>query len=270
MTFSPHPQEVLKKGLPFFHLTSDQEKLDLLANFVDVVLVQKDDREFLALSAKDFIDDILVKELQVKNVIVGDDFTFGKMAHGNALFLKKLGDQHGFATHIIEPVLINNERCSSSRIRAYLRAGDLLAANAMLTRPFFLGGMVREGQKQGRLLGFRTANIHPPPGFSLRHGVYATVTRVVLGNVTKDYLSATNVGTRPTVTDQLDVVVESHCLDQEIDLYDRYIKIFFIERLRDEVKFSSMAALREHIEKDCLKVRELQEREPARFNIKDC
>ncbi len=270
LTFSPHPSVILHPGRAHFSLTSDEEKVRQFARLdVDVAIMQKTDEEFLRLSPENFVERILIGELGVKHVVVGEDFSFGSGARGNVLTLRKLGVPLGMLTHVVPPVLVNGERCSSSAIRQYLRNGNVASANAMLDRAFSFSGTVRPGLKQGRVLGFPTANLLPPPGFDLCHGIYATITRVKSSDGHQDFLSATSIGVRPTIGPNLHCLVETHVLDQDLDLYDQDLQIFFIERLRPEIKFASLEALRKQIGEDCEQIRALHHAHPTRFHVKD-
>jgi riboflavin kinase/FMN adenylyltransferase len=267
LSFSPHPSELLKQDSPHFYLTSDEQKISLFSRFgLDVAIIHRLDREFLELSPHNFIEDILVKKLKMKHVIVGDDFSYGKKALGDIKLLTMCGHRLGFETHIVEPVCLLGVRCSSRIIRNMLTHGNLFKANLMLGRPFSLSGYVQVGAKRGGTLGFKTANIIPLPGLGLCKGVYATITKVNTDSG-REYISVTNVGTRPTITDEEKLVVENHCLDQELELYGQHIEIFFIERLREEQKFSSITALQEQVQKDCHAVRQMHFLYPSRFHV---
>jgi riboflavin kinase / FMN adenylyltransferase len=261
LSFTPHPSELLQPNFDQFYLTSDEQKLDIFAKLgVDSAIIHRIDHEFLRLDPRAFVD-LLMKKITMSHVVVGEDFTFGIKASGNLDRLKDLG-AHQFKTHGIKNVTDNCHRISSSAIREYLKEGHLDLANHMLGRPFSLLGTVVKGQQKGRLLGFKTANIRPAPGFALKRGVYATILR----HHNQDYLSVTNVGLRPTVTDEKILMVETHCLDQDIDLYGETIEIFFIERMRDEQKFASLTALQEQVQKDCQAVRQKHHLDRARFS----
>ena len=257
LTFSPHPAQILtRQQIPI--LTPDETKISLLQRYgLDVVVVQPVDTCFLSLSKEDFVHQVLVDGLKIRHVVVGHDFRFGHQAQGDVGYLASAGQDLGFLVHVIEPVMVGGERCSSSAIRIFFGQGDMAKANAMLGRHYSVVGRVIKGQQLGKKLGFATANIKPFSGFSLRHGVYATITRVFEGKSYRDYVSATNVGVRPTVTEEKTVVIESHCLDVELDLYDQEIEIFFHQWLRDEEKFASHELMRQQMVKDCIKARDL-------------
>lgn len=266
LTFSPHPREILQNE-PLFYLTSDDQREDLFEHLgVDVAILQKIDTAFLSMSAEEFIEKVLIHELKVRHVVVGNDFTFGHHALGDVAMLKALGAKHGFTTHVVSEVATLYKRCSSSAIRSFLHNGDVKSAHAMLGRPFSVRDVVRHGQKKGAGLGFRTANLVPKAGFDLRRGIYATVTRV-FSQQNADYLSATSVGVRPTVTDDPTLVVETHVLNKTLALYDQTIEVFFIAWLRDEIKFASLDKLIAQIQKDCHDIEALYHNQKADFIV---
>lgn len=265
LTFSPHPSRILK-NVPHFRLTSDDDKIEIFRKLkVDVAILHRINEQFLMISPADFVKDYLVQQLRVSHVVVGDDFTFGSGAQGDVARLLHWGGQFGFQTHVVKPIEVHLQRCSSTAIRNFLHAGKIEPATAMLGRPFCMAGPVIAGEKIGRMLGFATANINPPEGFGLKHGIYATVTRV--GD--EDFVSATSVGIRPTVSNEKKLLIETHLLDFDRDLYGLSLRIFFIEYLRPEEQFSSLEALREHIAQDCEHIRQIARRNPTRFQVKD-
>jgi riboflavin kinase / FMN adenylyltransferase len=267
LTFSPHPQNILKK-IQHTCLTPDNDKIRILSTFgLDVAIIQPVSHEFLTLSPQRFVEDILVKKLGVDHVIVGHDFSFGEKAQGNTELLEQLGLTLGFSVHIIPPVMVNQQRCSSSTIRELLSLGHITKANAMLGRHYSLRGTVVTGNRLGGPLGFNTANLRPFAGFFMRHAIYASITRVYDAQGYKDYVSATNVGVRPTVSDDNMVVVESHCLDSNPELYGKDIEVFFIDYIRDEEKFASITSLKEQVQRDCRAIRQMSHDHPQLFQV---
>lgn len=254
LSFSPHPSMLLRPEKGLFCLTSDAHKAELLlANGADFVINHSINHDFLRMSAQDFINHILISKLACADVVVGDDFCFGAQALGSVSDLARVAQTGAFKLHVVEGKNIGEERCSSSAIRKYLYEGNLVRAKAMLGRSFSLRGRVKPDQGIGRTLGFSTANITPPPHFALARGVYATFTRID----GQDYASATNVGVRPSVSMVPELKVETHCLDQELDLLDKNIEIIFIERIRDEIKFDSLNALKAQVQKDLVIIRQI-------------
>lgn len=266
LSFSPHPHTVLAQGAPHVTLMSDTQKSAVFAKLgLDVAILHRIDKDFLTLSPENFVVKLLVRLLKVQHVVVGYDFRFGQHARGDITLLQQLAQQYNFAVHIVAPVEVHGQRCSTTAIKKALHDGDVVVANAMLGTAFCLRGLVVHGQKKGRDLGFKTANLLPGPTFMLNRGIYASITRVPHNGGHRDLLSATSVGVRPTVTSDPTLVVETHCLDEKIDLYGSIIQIYFIKRIRDEIKFSSLPELQNHVQLDFLAVRDLARNQPNLF-----
>ncbi len=266
LTFEPHPAKFFNPDQAHFKLSSPAQKNhSILRLGLDALIIHPLDADFLALSPKDFVDDVLIKKLKVKDVVVGDDFSFGAGAAGKIDDLRELTTKAGIEIHVVAPVNSDARRCSSTAIREFLEAGHLENARFMLGRPFSLRGLVEPDQKIGTALGFATANLKPKD-FWLKRGVYASITRVY-GENTKDFLSATNVGVRPSVSEGQVLVVETHCLEQLLELSQKEIEIFFIEYLREEKKFSALTALQEQVQKDFQAVRQTYRLHPAHFDV---
>lgn len=268
LSFTPPPATLLSKEKPHFYLTSDEQKITVLSRLgLDFLILLRIDADFLQLSATDFIQKILVNTLMVKHVVVGDDFSFGHKALGNSDLLAKLSLAYGFTTHIVSECSFLERRVSSSAIRDFLCKGEVSRAREMLLRAYSLQGIVMPGKKLGRKLGFPTANIAPDEGFSLKPGIYATITKILSSK--EELLSVTSVGFRPTVSDDGKLLVETHCLNKNPDLYGQEIEIFFIEHLRNELKFSSLSTLKLQMQKDCQQVRQSYLHNPSLYQIED-
>lgn len=256
LTFDPHPAEILCPKEGHFSLSSLDQKIDIFSQLgLDAAIFQPVDHQFLSISPKQFV--LALSKLKVKHVVVGEDFSFGQKAAGNVMLLKQMGKELGFLVHIVENVSVGGLRCSSTAIRTFLEVGDIKAASSMLGRYFSLRGEVVLGQQKGQLLGFPTANISPK-NFYLKMGVYGSVTRIQPGLGQKDELSITNVGVRPTVSQDDKLLVETHLLSTSLTLYGREIEVFFVEKIRDEEKFPSLKALQEQVSKDCQKARQMK------------
>jgi len=252
LTFSPHFVEYLQPERKLFRLSSDTQKAELLKRYgADFVVIQKLSQEFLSMSPADFIKIVLREKLACTDLVVGDDFCFGARAEGRLKDLACAADEGAFKLHVIKSKTVAGERCSSSAIRKYLSEGNLLQAQNMLGRPFSLRGQVSKGQGIAQGLGFGTANIIPEANFGLARGVYATITRVNNQN----FISATNVGVRPSVSATPILTIETHCLDQKLDLASCELEIFFLKHIRPEIKFESLDALKDQVQKDLTHIR---------------
>lgn len=266
MTFSPHP-DVFLGNKKIATISSNEDKLSVFKDLgVDIVIMEKLTQTFLAYSKEYFVEEILASYLAIKNIVVGHDFLFGHNASGDSDFLTKSAHKYGINVWILPPVLVNNERCSSSKIRELLALGNMPLVKDMLGRFYALSGVVIRGNQLGRMLGFPTANIMPPSSLALRHGVYASVLRVFTDSTYEDFYAASNVGIRPTVSKDNSIVIESYCLDKDINLYDKKVQVFFLAHMRDEAKFTTITALKEQIKKDSQMVAYFFQENPQLFH----
>ncbi|MEG4282717.1 bifunctional riboflavin kinase/FAD synthetase [Microcoleus sp. A006_D1] len=275
VTFDPHPQEFFT-GQPKKLLTPLAEKVELLAAMgVEQLVLLPFDRELAALTAAEFVEEILVRQLQASRISVGVDFRFGRGRAGTAVDLQSIASGYGIEVALV-PLhnCAQGDRISSSAIREGLASGDLRTANKLLGRPYSLVGTVVGGQRLGRTIGFPTANIElPPEKFLPSFGVYAVRVSVKDGGTMKDESSSykwekpksliserssnlslingvMNVGRRPTVNG-LQPTVEVHLLDWSGDLYGQTLSASLVEFLRPEQKFASLDALKTQIQTDC-------------------
>ncbi|MBU0602193.1 MAG: bifunctional riboflavin kinase/FAD synthetase [Gammaproteobacteria bacterium] len=248
MTFEPHPREFFTHERRPTRLTSLREKLELFEQAgVDRVHVCRFDAKFAALTAESFIDDLLVRGLAVRHLIVGDDFRFGRGREGDFERLRAAGVAHGFTLATMETVVVDGERASSSAVRAALERGDLARARRLLGRPYAISGRVEHGQKLGRQLGFPTANVQLKHRALPLAGIFAVT---VSGGGLKAAPGAASVGVRPTIADGLRPTCEVYVLDRDIDLYDQRVSVRFCHKLRDEARYEGLDALRDAIGKD--------------------
>jgi len=259
--FEPQPQEFFQPQAAVPRLTRLREKLQALRRYsVDRVLCLPFDAEFAALEPEQFIQRLLVDGLQVRYLVVGDDFRFGRKRRGDFAMLMEAGRKHGFQVVNMHTVEMDGERVSSTRIRAALAAGDLRLAEKLLGRPYRMCGRVAHGDRLGRTLGFPTANIHLHRKVTPIKGIFAVE---VFGLKTEPVAGAANIGTRPTVGGTR-TLLEVHLLDFSDDIYGAYVQVNFLRKFRDEKRFESLDELRHWIEKDVSDVREFREYHPAR------
>ena len=252
ITFHPHPQKVLQNiDIPL--LVPIRERLKLLeSQGVDYVACYTFTKELSQISAKDFITETLVGKLNLKHLIVGPDFSFGRKREGNSELLRVMGGQLGFETRVLEPAVIEDKIVSSTAVRQFVRDGDVREASKFLGYDFYIEGQVVEGERRGRQIGFPTLNIDSDWDILPKVGVYAT--RVYIDDEQKE--SITNVGYRPTFgSDKL--LIETHVFDFGKEVYGKRVRVEFIKRVRDEQKFDGPDALVEQIELDVLEVKEI-------------
>ncbi len=258
VTFDCHPASVVRPESAPLLLTDLDQKLELLAaTGLDYASVIHFDLERASEAAETFVEDDLVGCLNAKVVVVGEDFHFGKGRRGNVELLRTMGDELGFTVAPVElvgldgsPAAGDDEKVSSTACRAALKAGDLAAANAMLGRPHEVRGVVGDGDKRARDLGFPTANVNVPDETCLpRDGIYAGW---YLRPDGERVGCAISLGRRPTFyDDQPFSLLEAHLLDWSGDLYGEEARVQFVVRLRDELKFDSVDALVAQMGRDC-------------------
>jgi riboflavin kinase/FMN adenylyltransferase len=213
-------------------------------------------REMSQWAPETFVRTVLVEWLHVAEVWVGADFLFGRDRSGNFTLLKSLGAQHGFRAEKIDPIRYKDFVVSSTRIRRLVGEGRVDEAGALLGHHYAIDGVVVEGAKRGREIGFPTANLATDNDLIPPHGVYATALSVD-GAV---YPSVTNIGQRPTFGDQLATTVEAHVIGRSMDLYGRTLRLAFVQRLRDERKFADIEGLQEQIAADVRRAARLFDR----------
>ena len=248
MTFEPHPREFFAREQRPTRLTSLREKLELFADAgIERVYVCRFNAGFAALGAQSFIDELLVRGLALRHLIIGDDFRFGRGREGDFERLRTAGLLHGFSVATMNTVEIDGQRVSSSAVRAALEEGDLTRAARMLGRPYAISGRVEHGLKLGRTLDFPTANIRLGNRSLPLTGIFAVR---VSGGGLGDAPGAASVGVRPTIADGLKPTCEVHLLDRTVDLYEQRLSVRFCHKLRDEMRYDGLDALREAIAKD--------------------
>jgi riboflavin kinase/FMN adenylyltransferase len=254
-TFEPHPRKVLRPADAPRLLTTLEQKLELIEDAgVDVVIVERFDAEFARRSAEEFVRDVLHARLRPEEVFVGYDFRFGHDREGSMRTLTELGPHLGFAVTIVPEVTVGGRDVNSTRIRELLGAGNVEEAGELLGRPYRVRGLVVEGDRRGRTLGFPTVNLAPENEVLPAQGVYAGRLRVLRdqrGDEEGERPAVVNVGRRPTFKDAAaPVLAEAHVIDWSGDLYGRRVELSFLHHLREERRFPDVAALRSQIEAD--------------------
>lgn len=252
-TFDPHPvRHFAPDALPFRLTTLDQRQRLFEAAGADAMLVFEFDAALAGTTAQDFVERILVERLALSGVVTGEDFTFGKGRGGNIVVLKDLGQPLDLASTAVGPVSDEGGVISSSRIRDALKEGDCATAAHLLTRPFAIEGRVQHGDKNGRLLGYPTANLDLGNYLRPRYGVYAVTGHLPAKSADRGRMlkGAANIGIRPQFSPPKELL-EPHFFDFAGDLYDQTIEVAFHAFLRDEAKFDSLDALKEQMAADC-------------------
>lgn len=257
ITFDPHPIKVLKKNDAPPLITLYEQKVELIAKTgMDLLICIPFNEEFAAITADQFLEDLLVNKIGTKAIVIGKDYSFGKNREGNVAYLKKHADRLGYEVIVTDwiPVTHNMEgRISSTRIREIVMDGNVEDVVALLGRNYQIRGKVQQGRNRGgRLLGFPTANINIIDELCPKTGVYAVTVECREGH----YKGVANIGYSPTFDDHI-FTIEVHLLDFNNDLYGQDIRVNFIKRIRDEKKFSNIDELAGQIKKDILTGREI-------------
>ncbi len=257
MTFEPHPIRVLKQNGHPPLITLYEQKIELMSAIgLDVVIALPFTRDFAAWSAERFVKELLVERIGMKVIVVGKDYTFGRGREGNVDLLKSYGREFGFAVWVLDWIAAPKKdlgRISSTRVRDLVMEGRMEDAKKLLGRYYQIRGRVAEGRDRGgKLLGFPTANIELVDELCPKTGIYAVTVEVRQ----EKYKGVANIGYSPTFDDHL-FTVEVYILDFDEKIYGEKIRINFIQRLRDEEKFSSLAELSAQIRKDVERAREL-------------
>ena len=243
ITFKDHPCCFFYGVCPKYILTREQRREKLALSGIDYLYELDFDEKLSSLSAQEYLENILVKYFTPKSISTGFNHHFGAQKSGTPEFLRNNSKKYGYEYFEIPPQKIDNEIISSTAIRNYLQNGQIEKANKMLKDNFAITGIVVEGQKLGRKLGFKTANlIYPPELIDLPFGVYETNTQYGKG--------ITNFGIRPTVSSTQKPVAETHILNFAKDIYGEKINVEFVRMLRKEQKFNSVDELKQQIAKD--------------------
>lgn len=253
ITFEPQPNEFFTRNTTPARLMRLREKVIALQLLnMDYVLCLRFNESWANLSAEDFVKNILVDQLKVAYVLVGDDFHFGKNRGGDIQLLRALGRRYNFQAENRPTYLIDHIRVSSSQVRNALEAGDLKKAELLLGRRYGISGKVAHGDKRGRIIGFPTANLFLHRKAVPVHGVYVVQ---VSGLDEKPIQGVANVGNRPTVGGDSRSLLEVHLFDFNREIYGQHIYVEFIFKLRDEMRYPNFELLRQQILKDAEEAR---------------
>ncbi|MDH4027815.1 MAG: bifunctional riboflavin kinase/FAD synthetase [Nitrospirota bacterium] len=251
-TFVPHPLTVIAPERAPLLLTTYKEKIRLIQDTgIDLVICANFTKKFASITAEDFVRDILCNILGVKEIYIGSNYFFGKGKKGSPALLKEMGRECGFRVTVVDEIMINDTAPSSSRIRTLIAKGRVDEAAMLLGRNYSVEGIVIEGAKRGKsLLNTPTANLLTANELLPRDGVYAALVELD-GRI---YKGASNIGINPTFQDKK-FSFETHILDFDGDLRGKSLKISFIKRIRDEMKFSGVEALAGQLKKDIEDIR---------------
>jgi riboflavin kinase/FMN adenylyltransferase len=248
LTFFPHPRMVLQQntGLKLIN-TMKEKKLILEETGLDNLIIHPFSKEFSRLTAQEYVKDVLVDQLNTKQVIIGYDHRFGRNRTADINDLKKYGQQYDFSVDKISKQEIDDVAISSTKIRESLESGDIQKANNYLKEPFFMTGKVIKGFGRGKGFGFPTANLFIEEDYKLipNNGVY--VSSSIIND--QQYYGLTNIGTNPTVNGTKRSI-ETYFIDFDSDLYDKEISVSLLHKLRDEKKFDNVEVLKKAMQED--------------------
>ena len=245
ITFEPQPFEYFVPEKAPARLSRFREKVEALRAYsIQKLCVLRFNRQLAEMQAETFIQKLLVEGLNVRYLVVGDDFRFGKDRQGDFALLQQVGKQHGFQVVNMHTFAIEDMRVSSTRIREALQDGDLAVAEKLLGRPYRMSGRVAHGDKRGRKMGYPTANIHLHRAKVPLNGVYA----VQLYGIDEEPVNGVaNIGVRPTISGSDKALLEVHLFDFKRDIYGEHVQVYFLKKLREEQKFASLEQLIEQI-----------------------
>ncbi|WP_439503724.1 bifunctional riboflavin kinase/FAD synthetase [Methylophaga sp.] len=248
ITFEPQPFEYFVPEKAPARLSRFREKVEALRAYsIQKLCVLRFNRQLAEMQAETFIQKLLVEGLNVRYLVVGDDFRFGKDRQGDFALLQQVGKQHGFQVVNMHTFAIDDMRVSSTRIREALQDGDLAVAEKLLGRPYRMSGRVAHGDKRGRKMGYPTANIHLHRAKVPLNGVYA----VQLYGIDEEPVNGVaNIGVRPTISGSDKALLEVHLFDFKRDIYGEHVQVYFLKKLREEQKFASLEQLIEQIHID--------------------
>jgi len=241
ITFEPNPKDYFSQNKPQTRISSLREKIELFNEIkIDRVHIIKFNQEFSKVTANEFIS-VLIKQLKVKEIVVGEDFCFGRGREGG---IKQLSAS-SMKLNIKNKILMDGKRISSTLIRNLLANDKLDEANKYIGRPYSISGKVVHGEKRGRKIGFPTANIHMRHNRPPLKGVFAVKFQ--------NHFGVANLGIRPSIKGEKKLQLEVHLLNFSSDLYGQHVSVIFLKKLRDEKKFKSLDELKEQIKLDVIK-----------------
>lgn len=254
LSFEPLPREFFARNTPMPRLDDVRGKIKQISRVgIDLLMLARFNAAMAAMQAEDFVAQVLLRRLSVRELWVGADFRFGHARRGDIPMLRMLGEQHDFTVEVFPDVLMAGERVSSTVIRSQLASGDFSAAEQMLGRPFTIGGHVVRGQQLGRTLGYPTANIRLGRRTSPVNGIFAVRAHGISGHALP---AVASLGVRPTVNGT-EPLLEVHIFDFDGDLYGRRLEVEFVAKLRDEEKFVDLESMVRQIDIDALQAREI-------------
>jgi riboflavin kinase/FMN adenylyltransferase len=262
ITFEPHPMAVLRPHAAPRRIQTLRQKEEAIESLgIDALLVVPFTRDFSLTEPEEFVRTLLRDRLGASELFLGPHFAFGRGKRGDLAMLSRLGLECGFAVSSVEEVTADGAPVSSTRIRRALERGAVVEAHAMLGRSYELDGLVSRGDRLGHQIGVPTINLEAENELPPADGVY--VTEIEIRSFGRRFASVTNIGRRPTLYEDYTTTIETYVLDFSADVYGEKVRVFFLDRLREERKFPSMMDLKAQIQRDIAATREYFERRGA-------
>lgn len=257
-TFEPHPVKILAPDLAPQLLQTQRQKIEALEHLgLDILIIEPFTKDLAALNTSDFFEKIILQKVAAKEIVIGYDFTFGQHRAGKVDDLAKLAKKHKIKCHVVDALLHKESLLSSTHIRHFVTEGNIKMANAMLGRPYSIEGVVIKGRGVGAELGFHTANLSSNNELNPPTGVYITKTKIK--KTGKTYKSVTNIGYNPTFKGTK-LCIETYLLNFSGNLLKKALEIFFYKKIRREITFETIEALRDQISKDVSQTRKFYEK----------
>lgn len=251
VTFEPHPRQYFQKNHSIFRLMKSETRKRFLESFkVDALFELPFDYSLANLSPKDFVETVLLEKLNVRNIVVGPDFRFGKNREGSVNLLKSYQEKKKLGLHIANPFMIEGKVVSSSELRKKLAEGSVIEVTRMLSRYYEIDGIVEKGFQRGRKLGFPTINIGLKNTIVPKYGVYAVLIKILSNNKQRTLKGAASIGSRPTYGDY-EPNIEVFIFDFDENIYGAYVSISLVKFIRPELKFNSEVELISQMKEDC-------------------
>ncbi|NLX02469.1 MAG: bifunctional riboflavin kinase/FAD synthetase [Syntrophomonadaceae bacterium] len=246
--FEPHPTKVLFPERAPKLLVTAQHKAELMEKLgLDLLIYNSFTLAISKCSPEEFVQNILINKLKIKQAFVGFNYTFGHKGAGTPELLQELGEKYRFGVKVIPPVQVNGQVISSSLIRKALDSGEIKQARAMLGYDPMLEGQVIEGEQRGRTIGFPTANLAVSSELNVPgNGVYAAHAQIK----ERIYTAVVNIGTKPTFHEEYPISIEAHLIDFGDDIYGEKMRLYVIDKIRDERRFNNVEELVRQISKD--------------------
>lgn len=261
ITFEPLPREFFARSEVLPLLSSAREKFEIIRNCgIDHVLMLRFSATLAAMSAEEFVSQILIGRLAVREIWIGEDFRFGQARRGDLALLRNMGASNGFQAETIAPFRVNGERISSSGVRMALAQDDYTTAQCLLGRSYSISGKVVRGQQLGRKLGYPTANLRLHRRKAAVEGIFAVR---VHGVESWPMPGVASLGTRPTVNG-IEPLLEAHLFDFDGDIYGQRIEVEFVKKLRNEKKFENLGLMVEQIDHDADQARNFLDLTPLK------